>query len=325
MNPSAATILWAMGIAGSIAVLASVYFAWHNISSQSVVLTVAAFVGTAVLLGIQLFLELRSSFTSDLVTAEYTLDLKLPEMASYFYSEGIAGNFRALLEKEVSADLARRNSQAFKSNSPQVLAADMTVTSFLGMLFTYQPDWQIRPIQYAAIYTLGLQSYEKLSADNECTMLSAKEVIARLKSTDNVFGEIPLTVFNSSHICLPPRSDLAVSRRSIRIENPFCTFIILAKEPQHFLFGRPDLIKPGQMRNIYHEKLADKSERFTNMPVPIEIRIDYNALYARHKDMRKIQEWAEGLVRATHDWYEGQESRFFQLKSPLEQVEPQPK
>lgn len=317
MYPSAATVLWTFGVAGIIATLAAFYFAYENITSQTIVISVAAFIGAFALLSIQLFLELRAESAVDLATAEYTFDQKLPELASGFYSDDHPGGIRAVVEQQTSATVAKKSPNIFKDNPPKVLATDMAIASFAAMLLSYQSDWQLRPIVLTARYTTGSQSAAWGSKDGECEIISADEIKSQLEATGNVFADLYLSL-SGKRICLPPGSKILTTRQSIKITNPWCILTVTAQEPVSFLDGRPALIHPGRYRTIEHENMADGTPRYTNMPVALDIRIEYDRLYSKHSEMVKIRDWISRLVPAIHAWYEGTGNRFVQYKSPME-------
>lgn len=248
------------------------YFAWQNTTSQELVLTVAAFVGAFVLLAIKLGLEMRGEESKDLVTAEYTFDGLLPEMASGFYADTSPGFLRGIAEKDASADRARSRPAIFKE-SPEVLAQDMALASLTAMLFSYQPDWQLRPIVANARYTFGYVGAENLSKDDDCTMVAAQDVSDSLSASHNLFASIRLNQWGRDHICLPPSAHLIVERHHLRIETPQCSVSFTVKLPTGRLFGAPNLIKPGQYRVLDHVKLKNGEPRYINMPVPIELRL----------------------------------------------------
>lgn len=320
MNIPASYLIAIGGFSGVLAAVCAVYFAWQNTTSQELVLTVAAFVGAFVLLAIKLGLEMRGEESKDLVTAEYTFDGLLPEMASGFYADTSPGFLRGVAEKESSADRARSRSETFKE-SPEILAQDMALASLTAMLFSYRPDWQLRPIVANARYTFGSVGAENLSKDDDCTKVDAQNVSDSLNASRNLFANIRLNQWGRDHICLPPSARLIVGRHHLRIETPQCSMSFTVKPPTGRLFGAPNLIKPGQSRVIDHVKLQNGEPRYINMPVPIELNIKYHAIYSKHRDMGRIRTWVTSITKASHDWFEGSGNTFMQLASPLEKNE----
>lgn len=318
MSPSAGVVLLTFGISGLLAFIAAVYFAYENISSQTIVLSVAAFSGAFVLLSIQFILELKGESDSHGFSAEYTLDRKLPQMASAFYSDAHPGMLRGTTEMETSDKVARKTPKAFKDNPPEVLARDMAVASFMAMLLGYQPDWQGKPRVLNARYTFGMQSFKRVSTDTDCTVVSPTEVKRQLESSGNLFADLDLTILGPAGVCLPKHSEVFITRTSVTLSNPWCKVVLTVQEPNSFLPGRPELIQVGKPRTIQDEKLPDGTSRFTSMLMPIDIRIDYHALYAKHREMKKVREWTSQLIPAIQVWYEGTGNRFMQFKSHLE-------
>lgn len=318
MNPSAGAVLLIFGISGIIAFIAAIYFAYENISSQTIVLSVAAFSGAFVLLSIQFFLELKGESDSYVFTGEYTLDRKLPQMASAFYSDSHPGTLRGTTELETSDKVARKTPKTFKDIPPHILAMDMAVSSFMAMLLGYQPDWQGKPRVLNARYTFGMQSFMRVSTDTDCTVLSPTELKRQLESSGNVFADLDLTILGASGVCLPRHSKVFTTRTSVTLSNPWCKVVLTVQEPNSFLPGRPELIQAGKPRTIQDEKLPDGTSRFTNMLVPIDVRIDYHALYSKHREMKKVREWTSQLIPAIQAWYEGTGNKFVQFKSHLE-------
>lgn len=194
----------------------------------------------------------------------------------------------------------------------------MTLASLATMFFSYQPDWQLRPIVANARYTFGSISAEYLSKPEECTQISMDIVRDALAKSGNTFSNIKLSQYVRNFICLPPAARFFISRHSLRIETPQCSINFLIKPPTGRIFGEPNLIKTGQYRTINHVELPGGGPRYINMPVPIEVQVKYNALYSIHKDMGKIRTWVAAVTKAGHDWFEGTGSVYMQLKSPLE-------
>lgn len=279
---SATVVAGTVFITGIIAVCGATYFAYFNFSSQGLVLSVAAFVGAFFLLFVHSALELKSESTYDRALAEYTLDGFLPELASAYYSMEHPGLLRGMIEKEISASVARKNPSTYKQ-APEELAQDMAITSFLAMLFTYQPDWQLRPVKFSARYTVGMETVESLSQPGDCTKVSAEDITSKLHQVGNVFSE--LHPYYKHGICLPPNAQLRIERRSVVIETDFCDISVVVKDSGMKMGGLPQLIRPGQPRSITHEKLPDGSARYTSMPIPIEIHVRIRG------SMQNIETW----------------------------------
>jgi hypothetical protein len=253
-------VFWTVFFAGIIAVVGVIIFAWHN-PSQGLVLSVAAFVGAFALLCVHSLLELKNESTSDRAVAEYTLDRHLPELASAFYATDLPGSLRGSIEKEISALVARQNPNAFKKE-PEELAQDMAITSFLAMLFLYQPDWQLRPLKSSARYTFSMESFEPLSQPEDCTKVSVENINSNLQIAENVFAEIPSKPIYIHEICLPPNAKVRIERRAVVIETDYCDITVAVKKTGSQTSTRPRLIRPDGSRSITPE---DPSEGPANL------------------------------------------------------------
>lgn len=194
----------------------------------------------------------------------------------------------------------------------------MAITSFLAMLFTYQPDWQSRPLKFSARYTSSMESAERLSQPEDCTKVSVEEINSKLQLAENVFSELAPEPFYRSGICLPPNAAIRIERRVVVIQTDYCDINVEVKNSGVQMSGQPQLIRPGQPRSIISENLPDGRARYTNMPIPMEIHVRYKPLYATHRDMEKIKAWVGRLTAGIHIWFEGSGQDFQRLRSPLE-------
>jgi hypothetical protein len=262
-------------------------------------------------------LELKSESTFDRAVAEYTLDRLLPEVASAYYAMEHPGMFRGSIEKDISSLVAQKNPNAFKKE-PEELAQDMAITSFLAMLFTYQSDWQLRPQKFSARYTIGMESAERLSQPEDCTKVSVQDITSNLLLAENVFSELAPEPFYRNGICLPPNAKMRIEHRAVVIQTDYCDINVVVKNSGMKMFGRPQLIRPGEPRSIIPENLSDGSARYTSMPIPIEVHVRYKRLYAKHRDIEKIKAWVGRLSAGIHIWFEGSGQDFQRLRSPLE-------
>ena len=72
-------------VSGIIGVACLIYIAWENAGSRNIAIGTGTLVGAVVLLGIQLLWELRSTTTTDFLTAEYTINRETPEIRAPLY------------------------------------------------------------------------------------------------------------------------------------------------------------------------------------------------------------------------------------------------
>jgi len=105
--------LWAGVAAVALAAVCLGYVVLQNLASRNIALATGALAGSVILLGIQLFFELRAEEQTDFITAEYTINRAKPEIRQWKYNTDQGQRLAKEIEaSRIFANINRVNSMA---------------------------------------------------------------------------------------------------------------------------------------------------------------------------------------------------------------------
>jgi len=204
-------------IALATAAVGAIVIASANLASSTLAISTSALVGTALVFCLQLFFELKSSTDVDHVSTSFTVDASVPSIRQWAYP--LNTSWRIGSEVSASTWLKDNNPIAFSADRDK-LFADFTIFSFISFLMTTEFDWQLRTIEYpAGSFGTGIVT-APISKEKECTVYRQEDVRKKLKAAGNLFADVLSSDVHK--LCLPPRTKLEISPRSIAFENRLC-------------------------------------------------------------------------------------------------------
>jgi len=281
------------GVALLITLIAAAWLTWENVGSRNLALATGTLAAAALLYVIQVPFELRRSIDRDRISTEVTVDLAVPVIRQWTYTGNIP--WRMGIETDASRWLAANNPAAFAQERGK-LTADFVLFSLVSFLTHDEFDWQLSKVSYkgrsAGIFT----SVQRVSKDHECAAFEESGLRARLSQAGNLFAGVPLTLV-SGKLCLPPRSSIELSERSLVIRNRICQLSFTVE-----LSGLINYAKPGSSGQT--PQLPGGGQQFETRLVGLNVETIYFALRAQHRDSSKYREWCTRVINDAREWFE---------------------
>lgn len=270
---------------------------WNNLGSRNLTLATSALFAAIAMSLVQLKFELIAKETHDFITAELTLDRQDRLVRQWQYPVNVG--WRIHVEVKASEMLSNQQPELFDGDGER-LTADMVLFSLISYIATTEVDWQVRQRRFVGSSTGTLTSTQRLSKRSECTTFDESELRRCLQEAGNLFSEAPLRMLGGGTICLPPRTKLNLTERSMTLSNPF--FDIEFKLESS---GSVSYIQPRTGGDV--PKVESGEARYETRMFGLAVRSRSAALRANHAEMPKYREWADRFVRGVRLWFEGRE------------------
>ncbi len=266
--------------------------AWQNAASRNLALAGGTLVAAMVLFVIQLRFELQRSVSYDHISTELTVDRSRPSIRQWMY---VDPRWRILAEVGASDWLAANNPAAF-AHDREKLTLDMVIFSLVSFLATEEYDWQLKKVTYKGKASGTLTTLEPVSKSEECSSFNESDLKSLLSRAGNLFANAPLTGF-SGRLCLPPKSTIEISARSLVIQNPICR-LSFDIEPSGGIFG----MQPGTGGQV--PQLPGGGSQFETRPIGLNVETTYFALRAQHRQLGKYREWCSRVISGAREWFQ---------------------
>jgi hypothetical protein len=146
--------------------------------------------------------------------------------------------------------------------------------------------------------SFGITLTQAVSKDNECTAFTPSDLKSQLLKARNFFAGVPsLTIF-SGRLCLPPKSTLQLSTRSLLIRNPICQ-VLFELDPSTTV----DYSKPRSSGEV-PQLLGGGEAQFETRLFGLKVETTYFALRVNHRDSGKYRDWCSWIVKGAQEWFE---------------------
>jgi hypothetical protein len=271
---------WIGSITGVIAWMCFAYVLfWGNGGSRNLALAFGALTGAIILLGMQLWFELRTDPTHDFLTAEYTIDQNVGWIGRPDCNQR-SSSWRPVFESGVEEALSKARLPVF-DNDRTKLVHDMVVYSLLGYLLLEHRDWQLKRLTFKG-RTGHLSRATSRSTPQDSTIFTANEMLTRLREAGNSFADLK-DPYLAWQVWLPPLSELRVTASDVIIRNQFVEikFIIVPSGSASTKDGGKYDIRTG-----------------------IQVEVNYSQIRAQNKEMPKYQKWTMRVVNEVREWFD---------------------
>lgn len=268
------------------------FIAWENTGSRNLVIATGTLLAAMILFITQLSFELRRSISYDQINIELTIDRAKPEIREWKYN---SGGWRIGIETSASSWLANNNSNAFNQDREK-LTVDMAIFSLISFLTHELYDWQLKKVIYSGKTTGTLITTNPVSKDDECSSFDVNDLTTRLSEAGNLLAGGPLSII-SGRLCLPPKSTIKISARSLIIENRICQ-MVFNFEPSGAAFNA----KPGTGGQV--EQLPGGGSRYETRQVAVRVMTTFFALRSHHWHGGKYREWCSRVIGGAGEWFE---------------------
>ena len=232
------------------------YIAWENVNSRTVVFAVTAFAGAAVLLGLNLLFDLRSTESTDFISTELTVDRATPRIRQWWDYKNVPTQ-RFVREKAASDQYFAAHPGQFNGDREK-LVRDMTIYSLLSYLVAEQRDWQSRPARFVG--SMGSETVTlTVSKPEECADYTDDQLREVLADAKNEFAIVkPLII--GLPLCLPPHTVIEAKANALNLINPFCNISFVLE-----MSGGVFTYEPG---NSLSQPLARQRARILGRQLP---------------------------------------------------------
>jgi hypothetical protein len=268
-----------------------VYFALENSGSRNIALATGTLAAAIVMYGLQLLFELQSTTSTELFTAQFTIDRATPSIDGGADASSNLSRYR--YETGASNTFAAENPGQFDGDR-QKLFRDFALFSIIAYLGTEQFDWQIKRVSFKTA-VMAIENIEYQSKPSECNAISKSDVHAALARARNAFASAE--PFAQERLCLPPSTEFKVSDGELVLSNPFCDITFRIEPSGTVFYG-----VPGEGFRV--ELLPNDQGRFEVTPINIRVTAQFHALRVQHRKARKYREWAERLTNGLGNWFE---------------------
>jgi hypothetical protein len=296
-------LLIVAGIVLLIALIAVTAFAWSNSASKTIALATAALWSAAAFWALQLFLELRASENTDVISVEFTIDRSESRL---WGNQGVA-DMRHPYEQGASGWLEHFSPDVFYGDRT-LLSRHFALAEILLFFSWQEPDWRVtattlRGSRYSTTQTL----FSPVSGGGNCTEVHLADFAAALKNAGNVLAHYGLAYDESAPdkplpfldrpICFPPDTRMTLTNKALTLSNPFGSLAFTVVSSAGVVSLNPE-------RNEPSPTLSSGEPRFETRLLGIRVVNHQNALYSQHRDAAKQAAWRERVIEGLHSWFE---------------------
>lgn len=279
-------------VALGLVIVTAIVLALNNAGSKNIPLAVAALVGVAVGYGIQLPFELSRSAEHETIGADFVIDRAQPVLRQWVYPDDVATGWRIVAEVGASNWLIRKDPKAYDEMSKRDKAAkDMMVFSLLSYLTTPDAEWGLERKSYG-----NLQTWQNTSKPEECTAYDEAQLRELLRKAGNDFAGAPLQLPTGKRLCLPPRTAIYLSEKTLTLENAFCKIAFTVEHPAHAILN----VDP---KTRMYVPLNANEPRYEIRTLGLYVETTFFALRSQHRDSKRYHDWGARVVNGARAWF----------------------
>jgi hypothetical protein len=272
--------------------LGAIYLGWHNRGGQSVVFATATLVGAIVFFGLQLFFELRSKTSVDLITVELTVDRANKSIGRWGSPEDAP--IRRLIEGDAVRQLAEKDLNVLLNDTSKT-CNDLVVFSFLRYLAIEQSDWQMEERAYVG-KSASIVRRKRVSSERDSTSLTEHEIKTKLIEAGNLFAQFFSLQQRYPDLKLPLLSKLSMTADTVTITNPESE-IIIEIEP-------PGLIDHSDPVTRMASEAIEGKPRYETRLIGLRITSRFSGLRIHAPDHHKHEAWVRRIATGAKSWFE---------------------
>ena len=333
-------VLWCLIVSALVSFVCALWFVLQNTGSRNIALAFSTFIGAIAFFGLQLYFDLQPTSEHTRIDARYTVDLithairerqrpggirvRCEGAASQWLAEHNPKMLRFPTEAEIRPWIRRDSPIPQKqelSENLEEIGTDLTVFSFLYMLFGQEIDWHVGPSVFQDQYD-RITSGTGVTDWSDCTKLSFKEIRLTLSQKRNLFSDVPFFPVDNLNICLPPQSTISVVNArqdstywlgvnghkypaykggdKVVLRNPYCQISL-----------HPTVISVHLSSPRSGSESANAGPLFTRTPpqsadvlAHVDIDVYFFALRSQSRKIGMYRDWTKRIVKEAQEWWD---------------------